>query len=583
MSRSSEGLPDFIAGEIKLAFKECRRAPLQTPDALRRLAFHLGGRSARRDHQAWPARWIRERYLFSQPEELARTSEQIRRATQSAYDASTPASPTGDGGVALVLMLRSYGAFRLHAYHHYLIACTLRKQGYDVVLVRCRGEAEDCGSGRPGKLRKGPPFLCRECHDSALDFHTGEFEVAYLDDYADADEDGVVEAATADVSQPLDTLTLGPLPFGRLASPYLLRYFKGHRDRLDLAEPDAAHHVKGALRMALRYEKLVAERGPSWAVLFNGLWVPEHLLSDINGRNGVATLYTERGPLPDSLFISDEIAPHYRASKLWESEKKRIGVKEREIAEAYVQGRRQKNVGPSGQLRPIQVDDPDKYRKLCEVPYVVFFPPIFYDTVSMEKDSCFGNIFDAIEELCREAHRCKSRLVVRCHPDEGADGGKGGYNVGHFLREKGLIPSEHIVCLDGAEQWNAYLLAENAGAVVIYNGSLGMELPALGRKIYNLAASHYTGKGFTQEIHRPEDLEDIFLQEEADLPIDQREVALAYLWFYYFRASIDLGSLVDEYEPGRITFADGSRVPEAKRVFEEIDQRVTFLLQGRRP
>jgi hypothetical protein len=483
-----------------------------------------------------------------------------------------------DRGVALVLLLRNYSAWTMHTYHHYLIACALKKQGYRVVLVRCRGETENCGSGTPGKMLKAPPYRCRECQLSSLSFYDEHFEVVYLDDYAGSREDALVAEQVFDNHRPLEELAVGDLPYGKLAVPYLLRYFQGDRSRITLRDMEVRQHLKGALRMALRYQMLVDEKKPSCTVLFNGLFIPEHLFGHLNRRHGISTLYTERGPRRNSMFISDHPAPHYRLDSVWENEKERIGAEEMEAAARYMESRRQKNEDPAGRHRAIAVDGLEKYRELSAKPYVVFFPPIFYDTVSMEKESCFEDIFDAIEQLARTACAQKARLVIRCHPDEAKRGKMRCYGVKQFLMDRQLIPSEYIICLDATDQWNAYLLAEDAESVVIYNGSLGMELPAIGIRIFNLAGSHYTEKGFTRDIKSVRDMASIFSEERGALSSAERQAALKYLWFYYFRASVDLSHLIDEYEPFRFRFADVQEGPDVQKTVESIDSRVTFLL-----
>lgn len=573
-----------FSSEVKTVLKLAWRKPLRTPRALVCLLFHLNAQAARRNPTGSRARLIRKLYPYAHGDRkrLSRAPGQLRRATHVAFRGLAGRTSAVKRGVALVPLLRNHGAWLMHGYHSYLVACALKRQGYRVVLVRCRGETENCGSGIEGKLRDAPPYVCRECHALSASFHDDGFEVVYLDDYADQNENAIINDQPIGPGRPVEALALGDIPYGKLALPFLLRYFKGDRSRIDLGNPEVTHHLKGALRLALRYERLIAEMRPSCAVLFNGLFIPERLFGDTNRRNAVLSLYTERGPRRDSLFISDEPAPHYRLDAVWESEKGRIGAQQVETASKYVQGRRQRNLDPSGRPRPIQVDDIEKYEELADVPYTVFFPAIFYDTVSMEKESCFKDIFDAIDQLCLEAQRQQARLVIRCHPDE-AEAGGGCYSVRQFLRDRQFIPSEHIICLDSAEQWNAYLLAEKARSVVIYNGSLGMELPALGRKIFNLARSHYTERGFTREIHNSRDLADIFCEQESTLLPAEHEIALKYFWFYYFHASVDLSSLLSEYEPFRLDFSGVEDNAETRQALEAIDERVAFLLRHTQP
>ncbi|PAW77369.1 MAG: hypothetical protein B9S32_11510 [Verrucomicrobia bacterium Tous-C9LFEB] len=568
--------PASILSPFATALRQSWRKPLRTPQFLANAVMESWSEQIKECRPgAWRPRTVRR--LYNRHGKLTPLAQSIATATKNYSLQAEPLVVHDDAGVALVFMLRSFGY--AHAFHNYMVAHALKDLGYHVQLIQCDGLLESCGSGSSAKPTTTPPYLCKECRTLAHSFYTEPFQTMSLDEFASKREDLLIELIEEQKDYSLARLTVDGLPIGRWMQPYLLRYVRGHREKISLDNPEVLQHVRGVVRLVCRYQRVLARFTPSCAVFFNGLFAPEAIFYHMSTSLGVATICTERGPKKNTLFLSREAACHYRAEALWASHQGSIGEAEIAEARASVESRTRLNLDPSGRPRPIEVSDSKPYDELAKEPYVVFFPPVFHDTASMEKPSPFADVFGAIDALCKEAIRRKVKLVIRSHPDEAADTSAGAYRVHDFLAERGHLAYSTIHCLKPEETWNAYLLAEKASATVVYNGTLGMELPALGYRIFNIAQSHYAGKGFTEDVLTPEDLAKIFDSTTTRLDDAARTTALRYWYFYYNLASLPVGSVLDEKEPSQFELNTHATTEEIRSVRHAIRERVELLLK----
>lgn len=557
------------------AVRKSWRKPLRMPQFVANAVMESWPASPESRPNDWRPRLIRR--FYNRHGRLSPLAKSIATATKNYSLQADSCATQQEPGVALVFMLRSFGY--AHAFHNYMVAHALKELGYRVELIQCDGLLESCGSGSSALPTTSPPFLCKECRTLAHSFYTAPFSEMRLDEFASKREDVLIEFIEAQKDYKLARLTIDGLPIGRWMQPYLLRYVRGHRDQIRLDNPEVFQHVRGMVRLVCRYQRVLARFTPSCAVFFNGLFAPEAIFYNMSAALGVATLCTERGPKKNTLFLSREAACHYRADALWYAKKDSISDAQVAESRASVEGRTKLNLDPSGRPRPVEVTDSRPYDHLAKEPYIAFFPPVFHDTASMEKPSPFPDVFAAIDALCKEAIRRKIKLVIRSHPDEAAVTSAGAYRVHDFLAERGHLAYSNIVCLKPEDTWNAYLLAANARATVIYNGTLGMELPALGYRIHNIAQSHYTGKGFTEDLLTADDLAKIFDATSTRIDDDARSIALRYWYFYYNLVSLPVGTLLDEKTPSQFELNTTATPEEIRTVRHAVRERVEFLLK----
>jgi hypothetical protein len=494
-------------------------------------------------------------------------SKSIRLATEN-YARQCGDSPLGDNaGVALIFMVRAFSYS--HAFHNFLVAHSLRELGYRIHWVVCDGLLESCGSGISGKRSTAPPFLCGECRQLAASFYPAPFSVIHLDELVSVRENGLIRLIEDQTDYKLARLTIDGMPIGRWMLPYLRRYCGGHAEKIDLKNPEMLQHVRGIVRLVCRYQLLLSRLAPSCAVFFNGLFAPESIFYHMSQASGVATLCTEHGPRKNTLFVSSGPACHHHADELWTA--RRESLDKEQIAEARAS---------INQHAVREVPDSKPYDELAQTPYIALFLPVLHDTASMEKSAAFADIFAAIDAVCEEAIRRGRTLVISPHPNE-ANMARGAYTVSDHLMRRGFALNPLIRCLKLQDKWNPYRLVSGAQATVVYNGTLGMELPGLGHRIYNLAQSHYAGKGFTEDIPTRADLANIFEATSANLTSRSQEEALRYWYFYYWQNSIPIGSLMDESAPSQFVINPAATPAEITLVRKAVHKRVEFLLNAK--
>jgi hypothetical protein len=196
----------------------------------------------------------------------------------------------------------------------------------------------------------------------------------------------------------------------------------------------------------------------------------------------------------------------------------------------------------------------------------------------MEKGGPFSNFFDALEFTVLSAIKNKKRLIIRSHPDEIGGENPSKYTINQFLTDKKLIPSEYVENFDSTQKWDPYKLAHCSEGTIVYNGTLAMELSALGYNVYNLANSNYCNKGFTFDIQRKEDVDQLFKSPIKNISSEQQEIAFKYLYFYFFISSVEMGNLIDEYQRAEYRFNNDGDLLAQITEFKNITERVKLLL-----
>jgi hypothetical protein len=475
---------------------------------------------------------------------------------------------------ALILMLR--GPWFGHALQNYLVGCALRLLGYRVGFVVCHGAVERCGISQDAAELSAPPFTCNACRKITDRLSSQGFDVINLNDFITPDEDDLVET-----SRDLSERRLSRQEADRTQEsirPFLMRFFYGDYRRIKPSDKEVVNHLKSAVRFQLRFRNLLEQVRPSCLCFFNGLFFPENVLFSEAQNRQIPSLFVERGMRKNTIFISlNEPACHYRSDRLWACVKDQISDEQLESARAYLTKRMAGPEDPLGNKRDLADVDTTKYSRLAEEPYVILFAPVTHDTAAMGKDKPIGDFYEVLTLLCRMAIRLRKKLVIRSHPDELSDLSPSRYTVKQYLADNDLLHGEYVQCLDSNEKWDPYALAKFADAAAIYNGTLGIELPSLGYEVFNIANSNYTGKGFTVDVNSAEDFELFFTSRKRRLTHEQQQLALKYLYFYVYVASISIGHLLNEYAPFQYSLAETDEKSQREDL-NLVKERIAFLL-----
>lgn len=532
--------------------------------------FYRNGDSIPRS--SYGGRLIDRFYIYS--EATPWMASTVAAATQRFNELSTANGEYADAPSALIFMLR--GPWFGHLLQNYVVACALRQLGYKVSFVVCHGAVERCGISQDAAELSAPPFICNACRRITDRISARGFDVINLNDFTAPDEDELVEAGVNALRQ--EGLPHNLETIQGAIRPFLLRFFYGDYRRINPSDAEAVNHLKSAIRFQSRFELLLDHVRPSCLCFFNGLFFPEHLFFKEARDREIPALFVERGMRKNTVFISlDDPACHYRLNQLWTSVKDRISDEQVRSAEAYLTKRMAGPEDPLGNKRDLADNDESKYLQLAKQPYLILFAPVTHDTASMGKDKALGDFFQVLTTMCRLAIEKRKRLVIRSHPDEMSELSASRYTVAQYLADHDLLDAEYVRCLDSGEKWDPYMLAKFADGIAIYNGTLGIELPALGYEIFNIADSNYSGKGFTVDVNSVEDLESLFTSGKRVLTQEQRRLALKYLYFYVYMASVSVDCLLDEYAPFQYSLAEADEKKQREQL-NFVTERVAFLL-----
>ena len=478
---------------------------------------------------------------------------------------------------ALILMLR--GPWFGHVLQNYIVGCALRLLGYRVGFVVCHGAVERCGISQDAAELSAPPFTCNACRKITGRLSSQGFDVINLNDFITPGEDELVATGTG-----LSEVTLSglseqqPNRIEESMRPFLMRFFYGDYRRIKSSDKEVVNHLNSAIRFQLRFRNLLDQLRPSCLCFFNGLFFPEQVLFREAQDRQIPSLFVERGMRKNTIFISvNEPACHYRSDRLWACVKDQISEDQLESARSYLTKRMAGPEDPLGNKRDLADVDTIKYSRLAEEPYVILFAPVTHDTAAMGKDKPIGDFFEVLTLLCGMAIRLRKKLVIRSHPDELSDLSPSRYTVKQYLADNDLLHGEYVQCLDSNEKWDPYALVKFADATAIYNGTLGIELPSLGYEIINIANSNYSGKGFTVDVSSAEDFELFFTSRKRRLTHAQQQLALKYLYFYVYVASISIDHLVNEYAPFQYSLAETDEKSQREDL-NLVKDRIAFLL-----
>ncbi len=435
---------------------------------------------------------------------------------------------------AILFLIR--GQLALHNTHQLHIAKCLQELGYSTSFVVCGGGVEQCGIGQTREPLDLPPVACHGCRQALQPLVNSTLPVTILKRVDNEDTKGPIgrDLNLEEVEQ--------------LIYPSLLRYFQGDLKQVRARTATRKSFERSLNRYAARVESLLSETEPKLVVLFNGLFFPESVIGAVAKKKGIRILYHERGVRPNSLFLSVDVpACHYRAERLWKKLENCISELDCERARRFVVQRRTKNIDPLGEVRNLNHDgQASKTLGLAAKSYVVFFAPVIHDTASVYKNNGLGESYQAMETLCRVSQKLNLNLVIRAHPDELRQHNPSRFPLRRLLDELGLLSFPNITLLDSTEHWNPYQLAENASHVVIYNGTLAMECAVLGIPVVNLADSHYSAKGFTNDAHSEEELSRLLQYELPNLTSEAIKRAEKYLYFYLYKSTLSVDQLVNE-------------------------------------
>lgn len=449
-------------------------------------------------------------------------------------------------GSALLPFGRDKGGFNCYIY---FMGCLVRAAGYQVTFLNCEGGYELCGvrSSDPAWL---PPHFCNYCSSYQRKFDYDCFERATL-----VPGHGINIYKTSDER------------IKRAVSSFIRRVTFG-KPSAQIPARLIDDYIMASQSFYNSFYAVLLKTNPDVIFLMNGLTFPECIYRLCAEDLGVRICYFDPGVQKDKIFISDSPTPHFRSDSVYERWVE-SGSKDLNFAYSYLLGRVSQQPTPEGAKRDlIECGDIPKH------PYAIFFAPIFHDLVSMEKKEI--DIFDALEMAIKIANKRRFHLYIRAHPDEIKF--PSSFTVKDFLAKIKALESPYIHLIPPEDRDNAYFWAMSANVNIVYNGTLGMELPALGLNTINIANSHYSNKGFGKHIQSFDHFEKQLISKWKATPDSKSvECALQYICFFLNEANLDHSGLISGLRKAILNNEEA-----AKLQVRSIVERIRYFTDGKR-
>ncbi|MCD7061405.1 hypothetical protein [Pelagibacterium xiamenense] len=454
----------------------------------------------------------------------------------------------GNGRKALVVLGRDKGGFNVYTY---FAACLARHLGYDVTFLQCGGGTDVCGV-RSNSDVWHPPAFCESCMAYRRSFDFEGFEVLQrnIDEVPVSYDAYSEEEISLDVDPFVQRVT-----FGRPPSFVDTRIRDMYRD--------------AARRYYSTFSSVFREGDFDLCLIMNGLGFPEATLARVCEHQNTKTLYFDPGALRNTVFLSSQPTPHFRLDSLFSSYIETI-----EIDAAVERGREilldrlSRQFSPEGKQKLLTIAGHAPPHR-----HAIMFLPLFHDLVSMGKGPI--NVFESVKEVAEIAEKRTFHLYLRSHPDEVLFP-KSAFTADNLVDALGLESSPFLHVIPPQDRSNAYFLASRSELNIVYNGTLGIELAALGYPTMNIAKSHYTDKGFSSYPEAQESIEPILLQKWGVLPSEEEVCsALTYLHFYYDVANLKHDMFLSDLSTVYVRSRDA-----ALEQISRISARAAHLLEG---
>ena len=155
---------------------------------------------------------------------------------------------------------------------------------------------------------------------------------------------------------------------------------------------------------------------------------------------------------------------------------------------------------------------------------LAFFPNVIWDSTWFGLGHFCHSPATFISTLNSLANRFpKILFVVRAHPAE--------VNVPKEMRSSSSIFSDlscryvkfapNVVFIEAESELSSYKLADIADYIVLWNGTLGLELAARGKSVYSIAKAYYENFGIVKKIENVAVLEKVLANKEKFHPDEQ--------------------------------------------------------------
>jgi hypothetical protein len=323
---------------------------------------------------------------------------------------------------------------------------------------------------------------------------------------------------------------------------------------------------------------------PDILVLLNGLFAAERILTTAARDRGVHVITYENSPRRGTLvFGRASAAPDMDMDALWESAREvELTDEESAALDSMVEGRVDGGEAHERYFDAMTDDEAVIRRSLQiapDVPILSLFTNLAWDTAVLRKDLGFTSMFDWIGSAIESMEsRPDAVLVVRIHPAEVRWGTN--QPVGEEIASRFAVLPENVRVVGPEEPLSSYTLMSMSERVLCYTSTVGLEAAVRGTRVAVAGATHYRGRGFTDDVRDARHLREL-ISVNTDGRLTPAEFGLArrYAFAFFFQRLIPLRMIeFDGARIARLPVSAADLAPGADPCLDEVCARV---LDGR--
>ncbi len=490
---------------------------------------------------------------------IKRVKEYLRRRNTFKYRLykflAKNSKVTEDSPVVIVWELGGHGDIMKK---NSIISAALNMRGYRTHFIVCNGTPEACiqrGLEQNEKIEDWS-LRCVKCF-RIMRYIAGEYSIDYsvTEDYISPEkkEEFKELSESKEIKDIFDHNYLG-VAVGMLAMSSLIRYMKGYIiERKDVKKENEIllrKYFYAALVNTYVANEVINKFKPVSIFSSHGVYVdygPAILLAYLKG---IKALCWSSG-FKDFLhyFHIPKKPNKLELRGITEGEwKKRLETplsdKENKILDSYIHHRF--NKGNKRDFLNLTLPlPPDELRKKLgfdnDKKIVCLFCHVSWDLTFDLSTMIFDNANQWLAESLREIFEIKDvNWVVRVHPGEEASGSL--YPTDNYLKENFKDIPGHVKILWSDSDINSLGLYNLLDVGITLFGTMGAELPILGKPVISGGEAHFSNKGFTVDAKSREEYFELLRNIIAIKPLtdEQKNIARQYGYSYFIQRQIPI-------------------------------------------
>ena len=437
-----------------------------------------------------------------------------------------------------IMIFSSVGIFANHLTVDVLLAKELMRKGARVIVVLCDAQLPICqvsdrysfafSIGDKGRERR-QENICKACVSSTRELvaNLGITYAYFSDGLRQADQD-LMTPSEVDVSD-------------EIRSGYIRYAASSHTEELKNLPPDIHKKYVLAGDVALRaIEGLFNKYKPDTVIAHHGIYLPQGIVQRV-AKDRKTVFYSWHFGYRKSTLIFSRGDTYHRELIADQPLAFEVGLDsfQRETILKYLSSRitgRQDWIHFNRSPKPFTSGN-------SRSRYFVFFTSVDWDAALHFPTSVFLSQFDFLDKLI-EVFRSlpEVELLIRVHPAEVTGFHPAAVSIDNYFAN--VDCPKNVQVISARNKTSSYEIAKHCIAAIVYNTKLGLELPPVGIPVIVAGDCWMRGKGFSYDVCEADDL-DHFIRLGAALKVtdSQREKALQFAYYFYFRRCIDTPEL----------------------------------------